>query len=83
MACADPMDGVGIVYTVEQDDWEDLKEEGHPAVLQRLLLFLFLQNSDPFTFRFSDIMGERRIHVQKYSIFYFCSWFYVFSPPTL
>ncbi|XP_075902474.1 type 2 DNA topoisomerase 6 subunit B-like [Nelusetta ayraudi] len=53
----DPMDGVGIVYTVEQDDWEDLKEESHPAVLQRLLLFLFLQNSDPFTFRFSDIMA--------------------------
>lgn len=83
MACADPMDGVGIVYTVEQDDWEDLKEESHPAVLQRLLLFLFLQNSDPFTFRFSDIMGERRIHVQKYCIFYFCSWFYVFFFPLL
>lgn len=81
MACADPMDGVGIVYTVEQDDWEDLKEESHPAVQQRLLLFLFLQNSDPFTFRFSDIMGERPIYVQKYSIFYFCSWFYVPRSP--
>lgn len=80
MACADPMDGVGIVYTVEQDDWEDLKEESHPAVQQRLLLFLFLQNSDPFTFRSSDIMGERPIHVQKYSIFYFCSWFYAPAP---
>lgn len=67
--CADPMDGVGIVYTVEQDDWEDLKEDSHPPVLQRLLLFLFLQHSDPFNFRLSDIMGERPMHV--HSMFYF------------
>lgn len=58
--CADPMDGVGIVYTVEQDDWEALKEESYPQVQQRLLLFLFLQNSDPFTLRLSDRMGESR-----------------------
>lgn len=84
MACADPPNGVGMVYTVEQDDWEDPQEESHPAVLQRLLLFLFLQNSDPFTFRFSDIMGERPIHVQNYSMLYFCSWFYdFFFFPTL
>lgn len=54
------MDGVGIVYTVEQDDWEALKEDSHPLVPQRLLLFLFLQNNDPFTFRLSDSMGESR-----------------------
>lgn len=58
--CADPTDGVGIVYTVEQDDLEALKEESHPLVRQRLLLFLFLQNCDPFTLRLSDRMGESR-----------------------
>lgn len=54
------MDGAGIVYTVEQDDWEGLKEESHPPVRQRLLLFLFLWNTDPFTCRLSDRMGESR-----------------------
>lgn len=57
MYWADPMDGAGIVYTVEQDDWEELKEGSLYSVPQRLMLFLFLQNSDPFTPRLSDTLG--------------------------
>lgn len=69
-SCADPVYSVGTVHTVEQDHWEDLKEEsGVPSVPQRLLLFLFLQHSDPFTLQLSDVMGERQLHAQRYRTF--------------
>ncbi|KAM6999992.1 type 2 DNA topoisomerase 6 subunit B-like [Tautogolabrus adspersus] len=47
----------GFVYTVEQENSEDAEEESNPSpVQQSLLLFLFLQHSDPFTCQLSDIM---------------------------
>lgn len=55
------------MYTVEQENWEDQEQKlGVPSMQQRLLLFLFLQHSDPFTLQLSDIMGERQLHVYKH-----------------
>lgn len=85
-SCADPAHSVGTVHTLEQDDWEDLKEESSiPSVPQRLLLFLFLQHSDPFTVQLSDVMGERQLHAQVQNIGFllvfshFCS---IYNPPS-
>lgn len=70
---ADPVHSIGTVHTLEKDDWEDVKEESSiPSVPQRLLLFLFLQHSDPFTHQLSDVMGERQLHAQRYRTLDFC-----------
>uniref|UniRef100_A0A147A6K1 Uncharacterized protein n=1 Tax=Fundulus heteroclitus TaxID=8078 RepID=A0A147A6K1_FUNHE len=48
----------GVVYAVEQENWDDPEQEssGLP-VQQSLLVFLFLQHSDPFTSELTDIMA--------------------------
>ncbi|XP_060905107.1 DUF4554 domain-containing protein [Labrus mixtus] len=52
----------GFVYTVEQENSEDAEVESNPSpVQQSLLLFLFLQHSDPFTCQLSDIMGTEAL----------------------
>lgn len=52
------------VYSVEQENGEGQEQESSfSSVQQSLLLFLFLQHSDPFTCQLSDIMGERQMHV--------------------
>lgn len=61
---ADLVHSGGTIYTVEQENWEDPERESSPPRMQQsLLLFLFLQHSDPFTYQLSDIMGERQLHV--------------------
>lgn len=61
---ADLVHSGGTVYTVEQENCEDPEQEsGFPRMQQSLLLFLFLQHSDPFICQLSDIMGERQLHV--------------------
>ncbi|XP_070770027.1 type 2 DNA topoisomerase 6 subunit B-like [Enoplosus armatus] len=52
----------GTVYTVEQENSEDPDQESSlPSVQQSLLLFLFLQHSDPFTHQLSDIMATEAL----------------------
>lgn len=54
----------GIIYTVEEENCEDQEQKLHlPLVQQHLLLFLFLQYSDPFTSQLSDIMGKGQLYV--------------------
>ncbi|XP_071313497.1 type 2 DNA topoisomerase 6 subunit B-like isoform X2 [Trachinotus anak] len=49
----------GTVYKVEQ---EMLEEESSPSTIQQsLLLFLFLQHSDPFTSHISDVMATEAL----------------------
>ncbi|KAM4585709.1 LOW QUALITY PROTEIN: type 2 DNA topoisomerase 6 subunit B-like [Fundulus diaphanus] len=50
----------GVVYAVEQENWDDPEQESSRLpVQQSLLVFLFLQHSDPFTSELTDIMvGE-------------------------
>lgn len=78
----------GTVYTVEQENWEDQEQKlGVPSMQQRLLLFLFLQHSDPFTLQLSDIMGERQLHVYKHRTCRLCwsllhlLFFFICDPP--
>ncbi|XP_041800654.1 DUF4554 domain-containing protein [Chelmon rostratus] len=48
----------GCTYTAEQENREDAEQESSPPRMpQSLLLFLFLQHSDPFSNQLSDIMG--------------------------
>ncbi|XP_029297836.1 type 2 DNA topoisomerase 6 subunit B-like isoform X2 [Cottoperca gobio] len=48
----------GTVYTVEQENCEDPEQESSPApIRQSLLLYIFLQHSDPFTYQLSDMMA--------------------------
>ncbi|XP_054454095.1 DUF4554 domain-containing protein [Anoplopoma fimbria] len=48
----------GIVYTVEQENCEDPEQESSlPTMQQSLLLYLFLQHNDPFTYQLSDLMA--------------------------
>ncbi|CAI5652364.1 unnamed protein product [Oreochromis niloticus] len=48
----------GTVYTVEKDSWDDPEQESSlPTVQQSLLLFFFLQHSDPFTSQLTDLMA--------------------------
>lgn len=50
----------GILYTVEQENTEDPAQESSlPLMQQSLLLYLFLQHSDPFAYQLSDMMGEK------------------------
>lgn len=57
---ADPSHDGSIVYTVEQENSEEPEKDlCLLPVQQNLLVFLFLQHSDPFTSHLSDIMGER------------------------
>lgn len=75
------MQSGGTVYTAEQENWEDQEQKlGHPSIKQRLLIFLFLQYNDPFTFQLSDIMGERKLHLRKHRMFCLCMFFitYIF-----
>ncbi|XP_073342451.1 type 2 DNA topoisomerase 6 subunit B-like [Pagrus major] len=52
----------GTVYTVEQENCEDSQQESSPPRMQqRLLLFLFLQHNDPFTYQLSDIMATEAL----------------------
>ncbi|XP_035525691.1 DUF4554 domain-containing protein [Morone saxatilis] len=52
----------GTVYTVEQENCEDPEQESNlPRMNQSLLLFLFLQHSDPFTHQLSDIMATEAL----------------------
>ncbi|XP_031718734.1 type 2 DNA topoisomerase 6 subunit B-like isoform X1 [Anarrhichthys ocellatus] len=54
----DPVHRGGTVYTVEQENCEDPEQEsGLPPMQQSLLLYLFLQHSDPFTYQLSDMMA--------------------------
>lgn len=65
MSSADLVHSGGCTYTAEQENREDAEQESSPPRMpQSLLLFLFLQHSDPFSNQLSDIMGERRLHVQ-------------------
>ncbi|XP_038142548.1 DUF4554 domain-containing protein [Cyprinodon tularosa] len=49
----------GVVYTVEQENWDDPEQEaGHAPVQQSLLVFLFLQHIDPFTSELRDIVAD-------------------------
>ncbi|XP_068571588.1 type 2 DNA topoisomerase 6 subunit B-like [Cebidichthys violaceus] len=50
----DPVHKGGTVYTVEQENCE---ESSVPPMQQSLLLYLFLQHSDPFTYQLSDRMA--------------------------
>ncbi|PWA22340.1 hypothetical protein CCH79_00012586, partial [Gambusia affinis] len=53
----DPVHSDGVVFTVDQENWDDPKQEpGHLPVQQSLLLLLFLQHSDPFTSGLTDKM---------------------------
>ncbi|XP_047441920.1 DUF4554 domain-containing protein isoform X1 [Mugil cephalus] len=46
------------VYTVEQGEWRGPEQESSPPTVQQsLLLFLFLQHSDPFVSELTDIMS--------------------------
>ncbi|KAM4555114.1 type 2 DNA topoisomerase 6 subunit B-like [Odontesthes bonariensis] len=48
----------GTVYTVENKNWDDPEQEStHAPVQQSLLLFLFLQHSDPFTSQVTDLLA--------------------------
>ncbi|XP_030595851.1 type 2 DNA topoisomerase 6 subunit B-like isoform X2 [Archocentrus centrarchus] len=48
----------GTVYTVEKDSWDNPEQESSlPTVQQSLLLFFFLQHSDPFTSQLTDLMA--------------------------
>ncbi|KAM4732932.1 LOW QUALITY PROTEIN: type 2 DNA topoisomerase 6 subunit B-like [Anableps anableps] len=48
----------GVLYTVEQENWDDPEQESsHLPVQQSLLVFLFLQHSDPFTSELADMMS--------------------------
>ncbi|XP_045886055.1 DUF4554 domain-containing protein isoform X1 [Micropterus dolomieu] len=50
------------VYSVEQENGEGQKQESSfSSVQQSLLLFLFLQHSDPFTCQLSDIMATEAL----------------------
>ncbi|XP_042349420.1 DUF4554 domain-containing protein [Plectropomus leopardus] len=50
------------VYTVEQENREDPGQESSVRpTQQRLLLFLFLQHSDPFTQQLSDMMATEAL----------------------
>ncbi|XP_039975955.1 DUF4554 domain-containing protein isoform X3 [Xiphias gladius] len=51
--------GGGTVYKVEQENREE--ESSLPTVQQSLLLFLFLQHSDPFTSQLSDVMATEAL----------------------
>ncbi|XP_076015625.1 type 2 DNA topoisomerase 6 subunit B-like [Genypterus blacodes] len=53
----------GTVYTVEQEICEELKvrRSGGCPVQQSLLLFLFLQHSDPFTSQLFDFMATEEL----------------------
>uniref|UniRef100_A0A3Q1GTZ1 Type 2 DNA topoisomerase 6 subunit B-like n=1 Tax=Acanthochromis polyacanthus TaxID=80966 RepID=A0A3Q1GTZ1_9TELE len=50
----DLMHGGGTVYAVDQENWDDPEQE---SVQQSLLVFLFLQHSDPFISHLIDIMA--------------------------
>ncbi|XP_037531741.1 DUF4554 domain-containing protein [Nematolebias whitei] len=51
-----------IVYSVEQENWEDPEQTpSHVPVQQSLLLFLFLQHSDPFTSEVTDIIAAEML----------------------
>ncbi|XP_068451501.1 type 2 DNA topoisomerase 6 subunit B-like [Clinocottus analis] len=48
----------GTVYTVEQEQSEDSEQASSlPLMQQSLLLYLFLQHSDPFTYQLSDMLA--------------------------
>ncbi|XP_047209806.1 DUF4554 domain-containing protein isoform X2 [Girardinichthys multiradiatus] len=48
----------GVVYIVEQENWDDPRQDSsHLPVQQSLLVCLFLQHSDPFTSDFTDILA--------------------------
>nr|XP_019934605.1 PREDICTED: type 2 DNA topoisomerase 6 subunit B-like isoform X2 [Paralichthys olivaceus] len=49
----------GTVYEVEQENQEE--ESSLPTMQQGLLLFLFLQHSDPFTSQLSDVMATEAL----------------------
>nr|XP_043896681.1 DUF4554 domain-containing protein isoform X2 [Solea senegalensis] len=49
----------GNVYAVEQDNWEG--ESSLPTMQQSLLLFLFLQHTDPFTSQLSDVLATEEL----------------------
>ncbi|XP_039872564.1 DUF4554 domain-containing protein isoform X4 [Simochromis diagramma] len=52
----------GTVYTVEKDSWDDPEQESSlPTVQQSLLLFFFLQHSDPFTSQLTDLMATEML----------------------
>ncbi|XP_051276902.1 DUF4554 domain-containing protein [Dicentrarchus labrax] len=52
----------GTVYTVEQENCEDPEQESNlHRMNQSLLLFLFLQHSDPFTHQLSDIVATETL----------------------
>ncbi|XP_041846766.1 DUF4554 domain-containing protein isoform X2 [Melanotaenia boesemani] len=52
---------IGTIYTVEQENWDDPEQESshssHLPVPQSLLLFLFLQHSDPFISQVTDLIA--------------------------
>lgn len=65
-SCAELVHSGGIIYTVEEENCEDQEQKLHlPLVQQRLLLFIFLQYSDPFTSQLSDIMGKGQLYVKR------------------
>ncbi|XP_056239122.1 DUF4554 domain-containing protein [Seriola aureovittata] len=49
----------GTVYKIEQENSEE--ESSLPTMQQSLLLFLFLQHSDPFTSQVSDVMDTEAL----------------------
>lgn len=57
--CADLLHSGGTIYTVEElENHEDKeRQQNLPLVQQRLLLFLLLHYSDPFTVQLSDVVG--------------------------
>ncbi|XP_070819500.1 type 2 DNA topoisomerase 6 subunit B-like [Chaetodon trifascialis] len=60
LRCSSFKDGVhsgGCVYATEQENWKDAEQESSLCRMQQnLLLFLFLQHSDPFSHQLSDLM---------------------------
>ncbi len=75
----------GTIYSIEQQNWEDPEQESSlPVMQQSLLLFLFLQYSDPFTQQLPDIMGERQLHVESQNTalkFVFLKWCFCTCDP--
>ncbi|XP_026213812.1 DUF4554 domain-containing protein isoform X2 [Anabas testudineus] len=52
----------GTVYNVEQENWEDAEHESSLSSMhQSLLLFLFLQYSDPFISQIPDLMATEML----------------------
>uniref|UniRef100_A0A8C6NL10 Uncharacterized protein n=1 Tax=Nothobranchius furzeri TaxID=105023 RepID=A0A8C6NL10_NOTFU len=52
----------GVVFTVEQEHWDDpVHESAHVPVQQSLQLFLFLQHDDPFISEVTDFIAAEML----------------------